>query len=532
MDELEEYSHKLVDPAVPDKYIRDLPLEELKGVLTARRGQLCARLELLRAAHNSLQIGQIGWDEVFTHFKMVAIQVRMEMLDLTLVLCYLSGDPLKEELQEGRVFVQESVIPIMDMFLLEVRDKQVLQLVLYVDYMVTSLTQGTFSGNGSEASVDQAFRTPAEEETEQIGARVEAMTLDPTVQPPQEVLRAQHEQAAPQAMGRSRTDRIKSKNVQKILSLSGLLAECKLQMISQLTNPEKKPGDQLDASAGRFNLKTDEVSTAAYEDEKAVAQYNALPNVQLPPFYGNSLEFAKWWQMFIYLVDKNPKIPQKMKLHLLQKLLKGSAEYLTHQVTFSPASYATLKENVKDALDDADVAFRLLKECLRSWPILKRDDYKQLADFTGFATNYIMQWMHFENGAAFNLRNVINDLYGKFYPQMMGDYRREWAQEELLKGKRSDSDQVVWLLEWLKEKLKVARAYYNADPNHQPIQLGMLSGIATEFKNKKQMAKGVSNSGAAKGATSDKSKPTVTTADGLYSTTEVCAADVFATASA
>ena len=83
-------------------------------------------------------------------------------------------------------------------------------------------------------------------------------------------------------------------------------------MISQLTHPEKKPSDQLDALAGRFNLKIDEASTAAYRDEKAVAQYNALPNVQLPPFYSNSLEFAKWWQMFIYLVDKNPKIPQIM----------------------------------------------------------------------------------------------------------------------------------------------------------------------------------------------------------------------------
>ena len=91
MDELEEYSHKLVDPAVPDQYIRDLPLEDLYGMLTASRGQLCARLELLRAAHNCLQIGQIVWEEVFTHLKMVAIQVWMEMLDLTLVLCYLSG---------------------------------------------------------------------------------------------------------------------------------------------------------------------------------------------------------------------------------------------------------------------------------------------------------------------------------------------------------------------------------------------------------------------------------------------------------
>ena len=384
MDDFEEYAHKLVDPAIPDQDIRDLPLEDLKGMLTARRGQLCARLELLRAAHNQLQIGQLSWDEVFTHFKMVAIQVWMEMMDLTLVLRYLSGDALKEELQERKAFVQESLIPVMDMFLLEVRDKQVMRPVLYINYLVMSPPSGTVRGEGSEASVDGAFRTPAEEEMEQIEGRVEAMTLGLINVPPVSALRPQPERAATQVMGRPKADRFKSENVQKILSLSGLLAEKKLLMISQLTNPEKKPGDQLDALAGRFNLKTDETSTAAYGDKKAVAHYNALPNVQLPPFYSNSLEFAKWWQMFMYLVDKNPKIPQIMKLHLLQKSLKGSAEYLTHQVTFSPANYATLKENVKDAFDDADAAIRLLTERLRSWPILKCYDYKQLADFTGF----------------------------------------------------------------------------------------------------------------------------------------------------
>ena len=133
-------------------------------------------------------------------------------------------------------------------------------------------------------------------------------------------------------------------------------------MISQLMNPEKKTGDQLEALAWRFNFRTDEESAAAYGNEKAVAQYNALLNVQLPPFYGTSLEFAKWWQMFIYLVDKNPKIPQTMKLHLLQKLLKGNAEHLTHQITFSPTSYEMLKEKVKDVFDDADAALRLLTD--------------------------------------------------------------------------------------------------------------------------------------------------------------------------
>ena len=360
------------------------------------------------------------------------------MLDLTLVLRYRSGEALKEDLQARQVFLQESLTPVMDMFLMEVRDKQVRRPILYIDYMVMAPPSGTIRGDGSEAQVDAVLRSPNEEEMGQMGARVEAMTLGPTNVPPVSTPQNQPERAAAQAMGRPVEGKYKGESLKKIIFAPwGPRRIGKLQMLSQqLDQLEKKPADQLDALAGRFNLKTEEASTAAYGDEKAVAQYNALPNVQLPPFYGNSLEFAKWWQMFIYLVDINPKIPQIMKLHLLQKSLKGNAEYLTHQITFSPSSYATLKENVKDAFDDADAALRLLTERIRTWPVLKRNDYKQLADFTGFATNYVMQLMHFEDGAAFNPLNVINDLYGKFYPQMMGDYRRDWAQEEFMKGKK------------------------------------------------------------------------------------------------
>ena len=52
--------------------------------------------------------------------------------------------------------------------------------------------------------LDGAFRTPAEEEMKKIEGRVEAMTLGLTNQPPQEVIRAQHEWAVAQAMGRSK----------------------------------------------------------------------------------------------------------------------------------------------------------------------------------------------------------------------------------------------------------------------------------------------------------------------------------------
>ena len=521
MNDFEEYTNKLVDPEVPDQYIRDLPLETLKNMLTARRGQLCARLELLRTAHNQLQSGRTMWDEVFIEYKTVGIQFWMEILDLALVLRYKSGDALKEELQNRQVFLQESLSPVMDMFLMEVRDKQVRRPILYIDYMVMSTPSETLRGDDSETSVDTVIRPPNEEEVGQMGARVEAMALGPVNVPTVNVTQAHPERAAAQDMGRSADLKSKGASLKKIISLPGVSSDRKLQMLSQqIDQLEKKTPDQLDDLTGRLGIRKDQASSAAYGDETAVAQYNALPNVQLPPFFGNALEFHKWWQMFIYLVDKNPKIPQIMKLHILQKSLKGNAEYLTHQVAFGPASYEILKENVKDAFDDSDAALRLLAERIKAWPVLKRNDYKQLADFTGFATNYVMQLMQFEDGVSFNPRNVKNELYGKFYPQMMGDYQRDWEQEEFLKGKRSDRDQVVWLLKWLKAKLKVAKAYYNADPNRQPIPLGMPSGIAMEFKSgKNQTAKGGSNSNGGKGATAE--KKTVATADGLYATTEI-----------
>ena len=81
------------------------------------------------------------------------------------------------------------------------------------------------------------------------------------------------------------------------------------QQIDQL---EKKTPDQLDDLTGRLGIRKDQASSAAYGDETAVAQYNALPNVQLPPFFGNALEFAInggrcsfiWW----IKIQKSPRL--------------------------------------------------------------------------------------------------------------------------------------------------------------------------------------------------------------------------------
>ena len=72
---------------------------------------------------------------------------------------------------------------------------------------------------------------------------------------------------------------------------------------------------------------------------------------------------------------------------------------------------------MKDAFDDVDAALCLLTDRLRSWPSLKRNDHKQLTEFAGFATNYVMQLMHFENGAAFNPRNVVNNFTASSIPR-------------------------------------------------------------------------------------------------------------------
>ena len=77
--------------------------------------------------------------------------------------------------------------------------------------------------------------------------------------------------------------------------------------------------------------------------------------------------------MFTCLVDKNPKIPKIMKLHLLNDALRGTANYLTHQITFSPGSYEQLKRNLMDAFGETESALTQLRERLIAWPMVPED---------------------------------------------------------------------------------------------------------------------------------------------------------------
>ena len=91
--------------------------------------------------------------------------------------------------------------PVMDMFLMEVRDKQVRRPILYIDYMVMSPPSGTLRGDGSEALVDTVLRPPNEEEVGQMGVRVEAMALGPINVPPVSAAQMQPKRAASPGYG-------------------------------------------------------------------------------------------------------------------------------------------------------------------------------------------------------------------------------------------------------------------------------------------------------------------------------------------
>ena len=98
-----------------------------------------------------------------------------------------------------------------------------------------------------------------------------------------------------------------------------------------------------------------------------------------------------------------------------------------------------------------------------------------LAEFFGFATNYVMSLLQYEDGASFNARTVIHDLHCKFNQHMRVGYRWSLGREETLRGK------LDFLLEWLKEQVSMARTFYHADPKNPKLPLGMPSGIAMEF---------------------------------------------------
>ena len=558
LDEYVGFENRFLDPARKGLRLGEISEAEARDYLRARRARVCLDLPELHRVASEAQQGEKDFTKTKDLYISLVRQITKLMFNVLLVLRHLGPTLLEHELTVWGTFVQRDIHQYMTMFATIVSDEEIEKPVKGVQFDVEQssvITEARYvplprSEEGEQSQEEAAGESfvqsnipqptvppmaqlaPSAPMREPLAPRVvdfdvrrtlqwgvdtvNAVETKPTVGLSDASNQFEATQAYDELAQLMKMMQMKM-TPQDRKTINDTMARHASQSVRAQARPDAAKKDALDTLAGKFDYNSSQTSAAAYGDASALAQYNQLPNVQLPPFYGNTLEFPKWWQMFICLVDLNPKIPQIMKLHILQKSLKGNAEYLTHQVTFSPHSYETLKTNVQDAFDDADAALRQLTERIRGWPTLKKNDYKQLAEFTGFASNYVMQLMTFEEGVAFNPRNVVNDLYGKFNPTMMGDYRREWAQNELLRGKQTDRQQVIWLLDWLKEQLRVARSYYHADPNRTPIQLGMPSGIAMEFKTNQNKGKS-KNSNAS--ASDNAKKTTTTTADNLYASAD------------
>ena len=228
--------------------------------------------------------------------------------------------------------------------------------------------------------------------------------------------------------------------------------------------------------------------------------------------------------MFTCLVDRNPKIPVIMKVHLLIDALRGTANYLTHQIIFSPGSNEQLKRNLMKAFGDTESALSQLREKLIAWPMVPEDKYQDLAVFFGFATNYVMSLLQYEDGASFNARTVIRDLHCKFNQCTQSDYQWSLDQEETLRGKLGDRTKLDFLLDWLDKQVSMARTFYHADPKNPKLPLGMPSGIAMEFgknRGKPNNERGNGRGGGSQQHSRQKSEP--------IDTTTVLATDTVAT---
>ena len=113
--------------------------------------------------------------------------------------------------------------------------------------------------------------------------------------------------------------------------------------------------------------------------------------------------------------------------------------------------------------------------------MVPKDKYKDLAKFFGFATNYVMSLLQYEDGASFNARAIIHELHCKFNQRMKSDYQWSLDREEILRGKMSDKAKLDFILDWLEKQISMARTFYHADPKNPKLPLGMPSGIAMEF---------------------------------------------------
>ena len=477
MRELDKSLNREAYPGQSEALVSDCTEEEVKGFMVARRALVCSYLEKLQSFREKVTVQEKGWTEGLSIYKAMALSLFREYLDTLAHLLFLSGESLINAVIGHTQWAKENVLPVVQMLMTAFRDDNVAAPVLFEHFPAAGETFLSFRST-LEDEVKEKLKNEVNEEKVE-GAAAFHPGMSSTLRDNKPAL--------------EKKDLQKQQRLTAIFEDEDLSPEQKyfmMEYIRQADHEEDnenfvttgKMGEDEDPLEKRFHLRLEETDHELYSSPQPhSSQYHSLPDVKLPKFHGNPLEFHKFYSMFLCLVDRNPKIPKIMKLHLLNDALRGTASYLTHQITYAPGSYDQLKHNLLQAFGDTESALSQLRERLNAWPMIPEDKYTDLAKFYGFATNYVMSLLQYDEGASFNARGTLHDLYCKFNQSMRHNYQWSLEREETLKGKLADRAKLDFMLHWLDKQVSMARTFYHADPKNPKLPLGMPSGIAMEF---------------------------------------------------
>ena len=427
--ELDKSLGRMAYPGTSEALISDCAEDEVKRFMVARRALVCSYVEKLQSFREGVTTEERGFTKGLDIYRAMALSLFREFLDTVTYLMFLSGENLGHAVQVHTNWVKESVLPVIEMLNTAFSDDSVSVPVLFQDFPKPGETFLSFNASSADNVPESGQpevgqrREPKEEKHEGAGAFVPGLSST---------------RRGSRAPSEERKDVQRQQMLKFVLESESLTPQQKEYMMNNLMREfaeEEGAGMQsqagamthdMDSLAQRFHLKIEETGAELVSAPQPYSgQYHTLPDVKLPNFYGNPLEFHKFYAMFTCLVDRNPKIPKIMKLHLFSSSLKGTANYLTHQITFSPGSYDQLKRNLEKAFGDTEASLSQLRERLIAFPMVPENRYKDLAQFFGFATNYVMSLLQYEDGATFNARAICHDLHCKFNQRMRSDY--QWA---------------------------------------------------------------------------------------------------------
>ena len=482
--ELEKSLGRMAYPGTSEALISDCTEEETKRFVVAKRALVCSYVEKLQSFREGVTIQETGWTKGLDIYRAMALSLFREYLDTTTYLLFLSGDNLGQAVQAHSNWVKESVLPVIEMLNTAFSDDNISVPVLFQDFPEAGETFLSFPNSALENVPDLGQQKQEPKEEKPGGAETFVPGLSST----------RRESRTPSG---ERKDLQRQQRLKAVFESESLTPQQKQFMMENIMREyaEEDMGmqseagamtEEMDSLSKRFHLQIEETGFELYSSPQPYSgQYHSLPDVKLPNFYSNPLEFHKFYAMFTCLVDRNPKIPKIMKLHLLSNSLKGTANYLTYQITFSPGSYDQLKRNLEKAFGDTESSLSQLRERLIAFPIVPENKYKDLAQFFGFATNYVMSLLQYEDGATFNARAFCHELHCKFNQRMRSDYQWSLDREETLRGKMRDRNKLDFMLDWMEKQVSMARTFYHADPSNPKIRLGQPSGIAMEFGDNK-----------------------------------------------